>query len=97
MSAPVHEDLLPLAAASQLLPRNTNGKSPSIQTLRRWAQRGSRNTFLEMTFVGGRAFVSRQALLDFIARRNAADRRIVSPSPTVAAVRADAKLRKLGA
>ena len=97
MSTLVRDDLLPLAAASKLLPKNANGRSPSIQTLRRWSQRGSRGTFLQMTFMGGRAYVTRQALLDFIAQRNSVVVRIVSPSPPVAAARATARLKKLGA
>jgi hypothetical protein len=93
----LEEELLPLPAASKILPRNSNGKSPSIQTLRRWAKRGSRNVFLEMTFVGGRAYISRQALIDFVARRNSAPGRVINPSPSVGAARAAAQLRRKGA
>jgi hypothetical protein len=96
--APLFEDqYLPLPRAAKLLPPNNNGKAPSIQTLRRWAKRGSRNVRLELTFFGGRVYVSRQALLDFIAKRNAAPRQITETSPSVGASRAAARLIKKGA
>jgi hypothetical protein len=91
------DDLLPLPAAAKLLPKNSSGKSPSIQTLRRWAKRGSRNVFLELTFVGGRAYASRQALLDFVARRNATAARVVNTSLATGSSRAAAKLKRMGA
>ncbi len=91
------DDLLPLSTAAKLFPRNSNGKPPSIQTLRRWAKRGSRNVFLELTFVGSRAYASRQALADFVARRNAATPRVVNTSPSAGSARAAAKLKQMGA
>jgi len=91
------DDLLTLPAAARLLPRNSRGKCPSIQTLRRWAKRGSRDVFLELTFVGGRAYASRQALADFVSRRNAATPRITNPSPTTGSSRAAARLKQIGA
>jgi len=90
-------DLLPLAKASKLLPRSTTGKSVSIQTLRRWANRGVKGERLALTFVGGRACVSRDAMQDFLKRINAARRQVLNPSPQVAASRAAAKLKKMGA
>lgn len=97
MSTEMLDDLLPLSAAAKLLPRNSNGKPTSIQTLRRWAKRGSRNVFLELTFVGGRAYASRRALADFIARRNAAPSRVMNPSLPTGAARAAAQLNRMGA
>ena len=91
------DELLPLAAAAKLLPKNNNGKTPSIQTLRRWYQRGSHNIFLDVTFVGGRAYVTRKALDEFVAQRNASARKTVASSPSIATAKADAKLRQLGA
>jgi hypothetical protein len=91
------QNLLPLAAASKLLPRSAAGKSVSIQTLRRWANRGVKGERLSLTFVGGRACVSRDALQDFLARCNVAKRQIVNPSPQMAAIRAAAKLERMGA
>ena len=91
------QNLLPLAAASKLLPRSATGKSVSIQTLRRWANRGVKGERLSLTFVGGRACVSRDALQDFLARCNVAKRQILNPSPQMAASRAAAKLKKMGA
>lgn len=91
------DDLLPLPAAAKLFPRNSSGKPPSIQTLRRWAKRGSRNVFLELTFVGGRAYASRQAALDFVARRNAAVASVINTSPSTGSSRAAAKLKQMGA
>lgn len=93
----VLEDLLPLSAAARCFPGNSRGKPPSIQTLRRWAKRGSRNVFLELTFIGGRAYASRQALADFVARRNAATPRVTNTSPSVGSSRATAKLKQMGA
>jgi hypothetical protein len=97
MSTEPLNDLLPLAAAAKLLPRNSNGKVTAIQTLRRWASRGSRGVFLELTFVGGRVYASRQALADFVARRNAATARVTHPSPATGASRAAKRLGRLGA
>ena len=90
-------DLLPLAKAAKLLPPNHRGKSISIQTLRRWANRGIRGERLMLTLVGGRACVSREALSDFLSRSNEARGQIMLPSPSVAAKRAEAKLKRLGA
>lgn len=97
-SAPLFpDDLFTLAQASKALPRNTNGKSVDIRTLQRWATRGSRGVRLELTRVGGRIFVSRQALLDFIRQRSAEPGRISYPSPSVASARAAAQLKRRGA
>jgi hypothetical protein len=93
----LEQDLIPLAAASKLLPRTSAGKSVSIQTLRRWANRGVKGERLSLTFVGGRACVSPHAIQDFVARCNLAKRQILSPSPRLAASRAAAQLKKLGA
>ena len=90
-------DLLPLTEAARLLPRNRRGKAISIQTLRRWANRGIRGERLMLTFVGGRACVSREALSDFLSRSNEARGQIMLPSPSIAAKRAEAKLKRLGA
>lgn len=90
-------DLLSLPAAVKLLPRNSRGKPVSIQTLRRWAKRGSRSVYLELTFVGGRVYVSQQALLDFVARRNAAIPRVVNTSTVTGASRASVKLQRMRA
>jgi len=97
MSTDSLDDLLPLTTAAKLLPKNSQGKSPSIQTLRRWSKRGSRGVLLETTFVGGRAYLSRRAIVDFIARRNAITPSIVNPSPGIGAARAVEKLRRMGA
>ncbi len=97
MSTDFLHELLPLPAAAKLLPKNCRGKSPSVQTLRRWAKRGSRNVYLELTFMGGRAYTSRQALSDFIARRNSMPSSIINPSSPTGSARAEAKLKRLGA
>jgi hypothetical protein len=95
--SPTLNDLLPLPTAAKLLPRNSRGKPVSIQTLRRWAKRGSRGVHLELTFVGGRVYVSQQAMLEFVARRNSASPRVVNTSATTGASRAARKLEQLGA
>jgi hypothetical protein len=95
--SPALNDLLPLPAAAKLLPRNSHGKPVSIQTLRRWAKRGSRSVHLELTFVGGRVYVSQQALRDFVTRRNSVAPGVVNTSATTGARRAAAKLQRMGA
>lgn len=97
MSVEPFDDLLPLPKAAKILPENSNGKSISTQTLRRWGSRGSRGVFLELTFVGGRVYVSRRALADFVSRRNSATARITMPSPAIGASRAAKKLERMGA
>jgi hypothetical protein len=90
-------DLLSLPAAARILPRNSRGKTVSIQTLRRWALRGIRGERLSLTRVGGRMYVAKSALADFLSRTNAASHHILQPSPSVAAARAINRLKKLGA
>jgi hypothetical protein len=91
------DDLFTLAQASRALPRNTNGKSVDIRTLQRWAARGCRGVHLELTRVGGRVFVSREALLAFVRRRSETSAQISNPSPSVASARAAAQLKRRGA
>jgi len=61
------EDLLPLSAASSLLPGN-----PTSGTIARWALKGvgTERVRLESILVGGRRFTSRQAIARFIAARS---------------------------
>ena len=54
------EDLLSLREAAHLLPHN-----PHISTLWRWCKKGCRGTHLEFLRLGGRIFVSREALVRF--------------------------------
>lgn len=91
------DDLMTLPEAAKLLPRNSNGKAVSVQTLRRWANRGSRGVRLSLTMVGGRSFVGRHALRDFLGRTQVADRRVVNTSLAVGARRAAARLAQKGA
>jgi hypothetical protein len=55
--------LLSLAEAARTLPGR-----PDPSTLWRWRTRGIRGSRLSTVLVGGRRFVSRQALTDFVER-----------------------------
>jgi len=90
------EELYSLAQAAKLLPRNHNGKHTSIQTLRRWATRGSRGVRLEVTKVGSRAYVTLEALRAFIQARSQRPIAPMQVSPTKAARRATEALRRMG-
>jgi hypothetical protein len=66
---------LSLAAAARLLPASPSGRTPSPNTLARWASRGARRpdggrVLLETARVGGRTVTTRQAMLRFLASLN---------------------------
>ena len=90
------DPLLTLPEVAALMPRRSGGKKMSTSTLWRWAKRGSRGVFLRTVAVGGRVYVPRSAIEDFIAQRSAVRSVPQSPSPTVASHRAIARLEKMG-
>jgi hypothetical protein len=56
------ENLVPLSEAGELFP-----KAPCMAALYRWSSpRGVRGRSLETTFVGGRRYTSREAVLRFL-------------------------------
>jgi hypothetical protein len=57
------DDYLSLKQVSALLPGR-----PNLSTLHRWRLRGIRGLRLETTLIGGRRFVAREALRDFVTR-----------------------------
>jgi hypothetical protein len=62
------EGLVPLAAASKLLPKRRAGKATHRATLFRWAQVGVKGVRLEVVQVGGVKCTSRAALSRFFQR-----------------------------
>ena len=67
MSVSDFRDLVPIRQAREELPGR-----PSASTLNRWFKTGVRGVLLKTVMVGGRRFVSRDDLEDFIARTTAA-------------------------
>jgi hypothetical protein len=63
----LRRELLTLAEAARSLP-----KRPSPSTLWRWHSRGIGGVRLETIMIGGRRYVAREALQDFVARLTAA-------------------------
>jgi Protein of unknown function (DUF1580) len=59
----VADDLISLTAASRLLPSH-----PNPATLWRWRTKGIRGIRLQTVLVGGRRFVTRKAIEEFIQR-----------------------------
>lgn len=55
-------DLIPLAEARNLIPG-----APCLATIRRWIYVGVRGKILPTRLVGGRRFVSRAAIAEFIS------------------------------
>ena len=90
------EELLTFAEAASLLPRRRGGSKVAISTLWRWSRRGSRGVVLRTVRIGGHVYLSRAALVDFIAARSADDRTPQQPMPTTASKRAMKRLDKMG-
>ena len=61
------QKLVSLADASKILPGN-----PHVSTLHRWRLRGVRGVKLPTVLIGGRRFVDRQSLAEFVAAVTAA-------------------------
>jgi hypothetical protein len=90
------EELLTFSQAAAILPPRRGGSKIATSTLWRWSRRGSRGVVLRVVNVGGHTYVSREALLDFIAARSAVNRAPQQPTPTTASNRAMRQLRKMG-
>ena len=67
------EELLTLREAVGKLPGSRAGKRPHINTIRRWAAKGTRGVVLETLLVGGTRCTSLQALQRFFAQLSAQD------------------------
>ena len=74
------EDLIPLSAASKLLPPRPTGKPVGLATLYRWAQRGVRGVRLETVPTPLGKMTSREALKRFLAARAAP---ATAPAPSL--------------
>lgn len=90
------EELLTFAEAAKLLPQRRGGSKVATSTLWRWSRRGSRGVVLRTVRVGGNVYVSRGALLDFIAARSSVDQSPQQPMPSTASKRAMKELEKFG-
>jgi len=64
----VVQDVVPINRAAALFP----GNQPHLATIWRWAQRGVRGIKLETVAIGGRRYVSPEAVERFIAATTAA-------------------------
>ena len=62
------EQVISLAEATRLLPRQVNGKKVHVSTLHRWCSRGLRGVRLESLKLGGRVVTSVEALQRFAER-----------------------------
>ena len=59
------EELIPLAAACELLPKRRLGKRPHVSCLYRWAAAGLKGVVLQTVQVGGTKCTSRRMLAEF--------------------------------
>lgn len=96
VSSLVSEELMSFSEAAAILPRRRGGSKVATSTLWRWSRRGSRGVVLRTVRVGGNVYVSREALMDFIAARSAVDHAPQQPSPSIASARAMRQLKKMG-
>lgn len=90
------EELLTFAEAAKVLPQRRGGAKVATSTLWRWSRRGSRGVVLRTIRVGGNVYVSREALVAFIAARSAVDHAPQQPMATTASKRAVKELDRLG-
>ncbi len=91
-----NEELFSFSQAASLLPRRRGGSKIATSTLWRWSRRGSRGVVLRTVRIGGNVYVSREAIMDFIAARSAVDHAPQQPMPSTAAKRAMRQLDKMG-
>lgn len=89
-------ELLTFPQAATILPRRRGGSKVATSTLWRWSRRGSRGVILRTVRVGGNVYVSRDALMEFIEARSAADLNTQQHIPTTASQRAMRKLDRMG-
>jgi hypothetical protein len=64
----MHEQLVGLVEATQLLPRRRGGRQVHPATIYSWTTRGCRSVVLESTQVGGTRCTSKEALSRFFER-----------------------------
>ena len=58
-------DLIPIRELPAVLPKQANGKRIHIATVYRWIQRGVAGICLEATKLGGKTYVSKEAIEQF--------------------------------
>ena len=97
MLDPNDQTLLPLAAASRLIP-GRRGKRISLVTLHRWCSHGLRGVYLEFAQVGGQRCTSPAMLARFFAKLTAQSSPTPAPppKPSPTSSRVKAELDSLG-